>query len=301
MLAISTTWKYNPHTILKGFLAEVKDLGLGAIEVGYDFTSDRLDELASLLGDFGIKVTSVHNFCPLPSENFSRRFYTDYYRLSSLNEDERSLAVIATKKTVETAARLNARVVIIHAGVVEIDRGYTKNILAMYRDGKIGTEEYENVKEELLRLRELKKVAYVGAVIRSLEDIMVYAKERQIKIGLECRYYPEEIPNLPEAAYLLKMFSSRGLVYWHDVGHAQVQESLGICPQEAYLKQFSDYLYGFHIHDVRGLRDHMAPFTGDVDMLKIMKYMKSDTLKVIEAHSPASSQEIKDALIRLSG
>ncbi|MEI8350444.1 MAG: sugar phosphate isomerase/epimerase family protein [Candidatus Omnitrophota bacterium] len=300
MLAISTTWKYNPHTILKGFLAEIKDLGLDSIEVGYDFTPERLDELASLLANFAIKIASVHNFCPLSGENLFKRFYTDYYRLSSLNEDERSLAVLATKKTIDTALRLGARIVVIHAGVVEIDRSYTRNILSMYRDGKAGTKEYENAKEELLRVRDIKKVAYVGAVIRSLEEILAYAKMYQIKIGLECRYYPEEIPNLEEADYLLKMFSSGGLVYWHDMGHAQVQENLGFVSHLAYLERLSGYLYGFHVHDVQGLHDHMAPFTGMIDMDRIMAYMKPDTLRVIEAHPPASIQEIKNALVRLS-
>jgi len=301
MLAISTTWKYTPHTILKGFLAEIKGLGLEAIEIGYDFTSEKINALIPLLSDFNIQVSSVHNFCPLPEENIFKRFYTDYYRLSSLDETERAAAVRATKRTINTAAQLHARVVVIHAGVVEMDRAYTRDILALYRDGGAGTLRYEKLKEELIRIRDIKKTLYIAAVIRSLEEILTYAKARGIKIGLECRYYPEEIPNLAEAGYLLKLFSSQGLVYWHDMGHAQVQENLGFSSQGAYMEQLAEYLYGFHIHDVEGLRDHKAPFTGTIDTDAIMTYMKPDMLKVIEAHPPASAQEIREAITRLGG
>ena len=298
--AISTTWNCNYRANIKEMLSEIKATGFDAIEIGYNFTSQRLKELISLIDTLGIKVVSVHNFCPLPPEVVLNRFPTDCYRLSSLDERERKRAVDYTKKTIDTACLVSSQSVVIHAGTVELKKEYTKTLLRLYNQGKLGTEEYQEAKEKLLADRETKRAAYLASVVRSLEEILSYAYTAGVKIGLETRYYPNEIPNIQEAEYLLDLFKDKGLVYWHDVGHAEAKERLGLTDHDDYLKKFADCMFGIHLHDLKGIDDHRAPFSGDLDFSKIIPYMGDGLIKVIEAHPPATPLQIKDAIKRFS-
>ncbi|MCX5657216.1 MAG: TIM barrel protein [Candidatus Omnitrophica bacterium] len=300
--AISTSWKSDLCSDIKRMLSEIRDAGFSAIEVSYNLVPERLLELSRLIGEFDIRVLSVHNFCPMPQERIKGRIAPcDYYRLSSLDEAERLKAIEYTKRSVDTAKSLRAKVLVVHAGTVELDRVFTGKLLELCKEGKANSKEYQIFKEEFLRIREAKKVPYLENTVKSLGEIVSYAENSGIKVGLEVRYYPNEIPNIEEAGYLLELFSSQGLVYWHDVGHAEVNEKLGITKHIEYLRRFKGNTGGIHIHDLRGIKDHLAPFCGEFDFSKILPYLKDERLiKVIEAHPPASSDEIKTAMYKLT-
>lgn len=299
MFAISTAWNSNTHSDVKEMLSEIKEIGFNAIEVGFNFTAERLEELISLINVLGIKVVTIHNFCPVPSKRQFRRHISDYYRISSLDEDERKLAVEYTKRTIDTAQRLSAEAVIIHAGIVELNGNYVSALLRFYKEGRAGSKDYDELKQEFLKVREDKKDPYLDSATKSLEEILSYATKSRIKIGLENRYYPDEIPNCGEVEYFLKLFDNRGLFYWHDVGHAEANERLGIVPHLDFLKMFSDHMLGIHLHDIKGLEDHLAPFSGNFDFRKIAPYMKNGLIKVIEAHPKATPLQIKEGVVKL--
>ncbi|MFA5007859.1 MAG: TIM barrel protein [Candidatus Omnitrophota bacterium] len=297
MISISTTWNYFEDCDLKAMLSDIRQAGIRSIELGYNFTASRLQEITPLLYDFGIEVVSVHNFCPLPPQGALRRFFTNYYLLSSLAEKEREDAVKYTKQTIDTAAGLKAKVVVIHAGVIEFDAKYIKTLINLYKLGKIDSEEADNLRKEIIRIRDSKKQAYLDAVTKSLDEITDYATKADIKIGLENRYYPDEIPSNGEIALFLEKFNTRGLVYWHDVGHSLAQERLGMIKKNSLLESFGGYLFGLHLHGIKGLNDHRAPLSGDFDFSQISQYLaRADLLKVIEAHQPVSSNDIKEAI-----
>jgi sugar phosphate isomerase/epimerase len=297
MIAVSTTWNYSENCNLRQMLAEISGLGIKSIEIGYNFTARRLNELKAILPDFGINVVSVHNFCPLPPQNQFRRFFTNYYYLSSPDETERKNAVLYTKETIDTAARIGAKIIVIHAGTIEIDSKYIKQLINLYNQGKILTEDAQRFREDFLHIRTAKKGPYIDAVLKSLSELVRYAKNMNIKIGLENRYYPNEIPNIDEAALFLKEFNDNGLVYWHDAGHAIAQEHLGTIEKNSLLGNFGNYLFGFHLHGINGLHDHLAPIAGDFDFLQISTHLaRQDLLKVIEAHQPTTSSELIETM-----
>ncbi|MDD5585286.1 MAG: TIM barrel protein, partial [Candidatus Omnitrophica bacterium] len=232
-----------------------------------------------------------------PPQNIFHRFFTNYYYLSSLVENERKCAIKYTKQTIDTAVSLNAKIVVIHAGTIEMDIKPIKALIDLYNLGKIHSEEANDLREKISKLRKEKKEPYLYATGKSLDEITEYAFKRGIKIGLENRYYPNEIPSNEEAVFFLKELNGKGLVYWHDVGHAQAQERLGMIEKGSLLDSFSGYLYGFHLHGIKGLKDHISPLSGDFDFSQISTYLaRGNLLKVIEAHQPASSEELKEAL-----
>lgn len=295
MFSISTTWNSETTSSVEKILAGIKKAGFDTIEVGHNFSSKKLDELALLTKIIDIKVVSVHNYCPVPPRPKSKRHKTDYYRISSLDEEERQKAVEFTKGTIDTARRLKAGTIVIHAGTVELEPEYVDELMRLYREGKSSSEGCVELKDRFLKLRASKRGPHIDAAFKSMEEILKYAIGGNIKVGLETRYYPNEIPNYDEIGYFLKSFVNKGLYYWHDVGHAEVNERLGITSHDAFLTSYSKYMLGMHIHDLIGIDDHKIPFKGDFDFSKISKYLTDDLLKVIEAHSESALEDMDEA------
>jgi len=300
MLSISTSWNVRKKFEIKEMLTELKSTGLNTIEIGYHFKPDKLEEIISCLQPMGLTVSSVHNFCPCPDDAPSSRHISNYYRLSSVDEEERKKAVEWTKRSVDTAHRVGCGFVVIHAGTVEMGEMPYNILSKLFEEGRSGTEEFRQNREQYLKLRKQNCPPYVEAVKKSLEEVLSYARSRDIRIGLETRFYPNEIPNFEEVGYFLKLFADKGLVYWHDTGHAQANDRLGIKPHEDYFKSYADHLWGVHIHDCKGVEDHMAPFTGDIDFKKIFSLIPKRVNRIIEAHPPATIEQIKIAVKRLS-
>lgn len=300
MLAISTTWNYQPDRDMRQLLLEIKETGLNAVELGYKLTVSQLAQIVSLLKELNLNVSSVHNFCPLPNDHPSPRHPSNYYRLSALDEAERVLAVRWTQTAVDTALRVGAPVVVIHAGTVEMPDDLSEKLFKIYKISDQGAGAFEQVRERFMVQRKAARGPYMDAIIKSLADVLPYAQDRNIKIGLETRYYPTEIPNDEEIGELLARFHAQGLWYWHDVGHAEANDRLGIYDHQACLERYSKQLIGFHLHGVKILRDHHAPFEGDFDIKQIYPFIKKHHIKVIESHGSATLAQIRVAVREFS-
>ena len=200
------------------------------------------------------------------------------------------------KILVDTAARVKAKVVVIHAGTVDFEDNRAPRLFELYNDGQKDSKEFELERERILIMREEKREPYLQALRKSLSDVTSHAQEKDIQIGLETRYYPLEIPNFDEIGYFLNIFKSNGMGYWHDVGHAQVNSLLGITPHLDFLKTYKKQLIGVHLHDTKGTKDHHAPFEGEMDLNSYLSYFGKDVLRVIESKPYASVEAMKKAV-----
>lgn len=299
MIAISTAWNSRKYLNVKEVLQEIKGAGFVSIEISHHFTSERFEELIKWSNALAVKIVSIHNFCPLPSKPRSNRSTSDYYRLSSLDEDERTKAVEYTKKTIDTAKKFSVEAVVVHAGTVELRKDYGREMIELCKSGNGNSRAFSELQRKFITERENKKPQHLEAAAKSLEEILDYAFKAKVKIGLETRYYPEEIPNFEEIGYFLKLFGDKGLFYWHDVGHAEASERLGFTQHVRFLKEFSGRMIGMHIHDIIGFKDHLAPFTGELDYSKIAPYLTNDLIKVIEVNSQAMACDLEAALARI--
>ncbi len=300
MLSLSTAWNSQRQTDPRQLLNDIKQLGFEYVELGYNFPADRLEQLMSFLPKIPLKVSSVHNYCPCPDDGQPGRHVSNLHFLSALDPQEREKAIFWTKKSIDTADRIRAKVLVIHAGTIMLEGEPERNLIKLYQEGKTATEEFIHWREDFRQKRKQKAEPYLMAIEESFKEILPYAAEKAIKIGLETRYYPHEIPNVDEVEFFLQRFASQGLVYWHDNGHAEVNERLGLAKHLDYLNRYSGHLYGMHIHGVRGLRDHLAPFAGDFDLDRIMPFIRRAAIKVIESHESATPEELRDAIKKLS-
>jgi len=114
---------------------------------------------------------------------------------------------------------------------------------------------------------------YIEAVRRSLDSLAVTAEKHGVRIGLESRRYPHEIPNLEEAAALLAEHDPTVVGFWYDMGHCRVTANLGFASESDWLTTLGDRILGVHMHDVVGLRDHLLPGMGEIDFIAKTPYI----------------------------
>jgi sugar phosphate isomerase/epimerase len=296
MLSLSTSWNSHRHTTGRGIIDEIKGIGFDTVELNFALTQSVVEEILSLKDSGEIKISSVHNICPLPPEITPERASPDYYSLSSSDETERRLAVKAAENTLIYAKRLGAKAVVLHAGRVDM-KDRTRDLASM-RDEP---GRFESLRAEMVRQRLELGGAYLENVIRSLDELVPFAHGLGVAIGVENRYYHREIPVMEELETLFEHFKPGDLYYWHDVGHAEVFERLGLANHKELLKRFSGRLLGMHLHDIIGpITDHRAPGKGTFDFSIVKPYIKPETILVIEVHEPATSQDVRQGADHLA-
>ena len=299
MLSISTSWNSSLETNWEEWLTQIKSVGLNAIELSYTLNRHQLETIKKLIKPMGIKVSSIHSFCPIPDDEPSDRHVSNYYRLSSLNDHERMQAAKWTKVCIDTAKEVGAGVVVIHAGTLEWEDDPSRQLIKMFKQGEQNTTEFDQIRRDFIKQRLEKRTPYLSALEISLLDVVRYAQRNNIKIGLETRYYPIEIPNFDEVGFFLDKFEAYGMHYWHDVGHAELNDQLGLSSHIGFLERYQSRMIGIHLHGIRETRDHLAPFDGDMKLEKVFPYIKKDFIKVIESRY-ASVDQIKFAIEKLS-
>ncbi len=300
MFSLSTSWNWAQHKNGRDLIEEISNLGFQSLELGASLSESIIDDLIKTGRRNSLKITSVHNFCPVPREYDARGFLPDTFSLSSPDEPERKKAVDLTLNSMELAKRVHARALIIHAGRVEIP-SRTKDLIKMYKQGEKDKPAYKKLLSDIKAAREQKKSPYISAIKRSLAQLIKRAGALDLMLCVENRYYWREIPSITEIGEFIEEFSgSKNFGYWHDVGHAQVNENLGLEKHSAFLEKYHQHMVGMHIHDIDGSQDHLAPGTGVFDFTLLKPYLKKNTIKVLEIHQPATAAQVKAAVSYLN-
>jgi len=270
-------------------LREVRDLGFEYAELSHGTRISLIPGIFDAVSAGEIKISTLHNFCPLPmGVNHSA---PNLYQFTAESDRERESAVKHTLKTLEFATRVKAPLVVLHLGSIEM-KDYSGKLKEMVERGEKGSSKYEKLASELVEKREAKKSKFIERLYASLRKVIPEAEARGIKLGCENREAVEELPIEDDFALLFRELSSPVMTYWHDTGHAQIKENLGFIQHAQHLQTYSERLSGFHIHDVQPpARDHCAPGSGSVDFAALKPMVKPQHLKVFE-FSPAMPVEV---------
>ena len=290
-ISLSTAWNASGYHNGREIIQEIKNLGFSEIELSFNLTRKIVEDILAAVQNKEIRVNSLHNYCPIPEGLERKEALPDCYSLASTNEKERAQALKYTKVTIDTASRLNARAVVLHCGRVEIP-DHTRELISFYNNVEMTCPKAKRLIGNIQKERARKAPAYINAALKSLEELSSYAAELKINLGVENRFYFREIPSFTETGKILEHFKGSNVYYWHDTGHAQLWENLGLLKHKEYLDNYSQYLLGVHLHDILGAYDHKAPLTGNFDFRLLLPYLKKDTIKTLEPHYPASSAEI---------
>jgi sugar phosphate isomerase/epimerase len=294
MYSFSTCWNSHRHTDGRAMLREIRDLGFACAELSHGTRISLLPGILEAVEAGEIRISSLHNFCPLPiGVNQSA---PNLYRLSAERPAERDSALRYTRKTLDLAARLHAPVVVLHYGGIDM-KDYTHKLLDLIEQGEKDSPKYRKLCDEVARKRDALKNPHIERANEALRQLAAEAEKLGIKLGIENREALEELPLEADYGMLFKQLASPALVYWHDTGHAQIKENLGFIQHAFHLGAQRDHLFGFHIHDVQFPgRDHCAPGTGTVDFVALKPFVKPAHIKVFEFHPMLTPQEVQQGV-----
>ena len=271
-------------------LNEIRELGFEYAELSHGIRLSLVDGIQKAVQAGEIKICSLHNFCPLPVGVTGPA--PDYYRPSARRETERELAVRHTLRTLDFAASVGARAVVLHLGNIEMRR-YTEKLLQLFATGRVATPKFARLRAKALEVRAGKQQKHFDQLLRSLDVIIPRARELKLKLGFETRIGLEEIPSETEVGELIRRYGAETVAYWHDVGHAQVKENFGLASHEQLLQEYRGCTAGMHLQDFAPPAfDHQPPGCGTVDFSRLTPFVTDDMICAWEIHSPWPGEKI---------
>ena len=280
-------------------LREIRDLGFEYAELSHGIRISLLPGIIEAVDAGEVSISTLHNFCPLPIG--VNQANPNLFKFSSLDSRERENAWRYSLKTIETAQRLKARLVVLHLGCIEM-KDYTDKLIEMVGAGQQQTPKYEKLCAEAMEKREQKKGRHLQFAGEMLTRLTAEAEARGILLGIENREALEEIPLESDFTLFFREYQSSNLCYWHDTGHAQIKENLGFIRHAMHLGSLADRLTGFHIHDVQFPgRDHCPPGTGMIDFAALKPWVKPEHIKVFELSPGVAVEDLKRGVEHLEG
>ena len=275
-VSLSAMWITDRYDEIDHFLSYTNKWGFTHIETTSSMPSQTLDKIARS----SIPLSSLHSPCPhaisstgVPAKDLS---------LSSNREPERREAVYYAKKTIELASSTGAKAVVIHLGEIPLDITLQDKMYSLCEEGNVNSTKYKHIKDQLITSRVSEATQYVNAAEQSLKELSKYGVQHNVLVGIETRYHFHEIPDINEMERFLQEVKENMVGYWHDTGHAEIQQKLGLTSHKEWLSRFKDRLIGTHIHDVIGITDHYCPGMGTIEWDMVAGLLPQQSIKVCE-------------------
>jgi sugar phosphate isomerase/epimerase len=283
-------WAIENYPDLNDFFIVARQLGFQNIELNHQVNSSMLSKVRL----DHIHFSSVHEPCPA---DISTKVLVDRdWLISSTHESSRIQGVEIVKRSIKLARELGAPTVVIHCGTIPTNMNYESKLRVLFENGHEKSGEYITIKSQIMQLRTELVGPQLNAVKKSLHELLEYAEQFKVKLGLENRYHYLDIPSIEEMDELLRMADSSQLGFIYDVGHAQALDRLGFYPHEDWLKRYSSRMLGSHLHDVIGLTDHYAPGLGEIDFAKIASFLPEDAFRTFELLPGNTLAQIRNGL-----
>jgi sugar phosphate isomerase/epimerase len=287
---LSTCWNGGRHSRAADLVDDHLRLGFRRLEAYSLHTPTQLAELGTACREHGVEITSLHAPCPIAvNDQGYRARWGDW--LASTNQTDRTFAVETVKRTIDAAAELGARGIIIHLGTTGAPSRHHALVAATNGDGRNGPAHLQ-LKEQSIRERAASQQPHLEAALLSIRALGEHAEGTPVRLGVEVRDQYQEIPSLEEMGTVLDACEGLPVGYWHDAGHGAKLEYFGFVEHEEYLRRYGDRMIGMHVHDTQLARDHRAPGQGTTDFAMLAKYVKPDTILTLELHADVLAEHI---------
>lgn len=285
-------------------LKEVADLGFSRIELSHGIRISLVPGIIKGAEAGLIKVGSIHNFCPLPMGVFQAS--PNFFQPSSPDAKERDQWVRQTKRSIDFGAQVGASVMVCHLGSVRYLWMLPDKPLIAYRKAHpemvpAKDQAYQALVEKALKRLRSKMPPFWQNTKDSIQAVVEYAAEKKINLGFENRERFEELPmDADFPGYLWEMARPLPVGYWHDSGHADLKEKMGVINHRRQLEENASRLLGFHLHDVgTDGKDHSAIGTGTIDFAMVASFFRPEHLFVIELSPRVPVEDVVESKLRV--
>jgi sugar phosphate isomerase/epimerase len=286
-IGLSTSWN-GPGSNPAQLLEQHRGLGFRRLEAYAHFTLDALRALAAAAAERGMHIGSLHGPCPVapaPSGDW----------LASTNPSDSSHAVDAHRRTIDAAAEVGARAIVVHLGNSGVASRQGSIFDTIGRYGRLSPE-HLRLRDSAWQERESAKGPHLEAALKNIRTLGEHAVGTGVRVGVECRDGYHEIPSLDEFAQVLSTCGGLPVGYWHDAGHGAKLDYLGFLEHEEFLRRYGAQIVGMHIHDTHNGRDHLAPGKGSTDFSMLARYLRPETIRTLELNRSVIASDISAAL-----
>jgi sugar phosphate isomerase/epimerase len=277
-------------------LCELAELGFKYVELSHGVRLTLVPGILKGVEEGVIKVSSLHNFCPLPVGVMGAA--PNLYEPSAPSRKERVLWFYNTLKTMDFANRVGCDRIVLHSGRAHFLWGDPESAFEKAFDASAGdpaNEALTSVRKRGLAKLNRKKKGFMKRLDESYRLVAEKARESGVLLGVENREAFCELPlddDMETFLESLKELESFG--YWHDAGHAQLKERMGLLDHRKHLEKLRPYTIGFHLHDVsESNRDHLVPGTGVIDWSILADLVQQDDTVILELSPRLKSDEIR--------
>jgi len=286
-IGLSTSWN-GPGSNPEQLLEQHRALGFRRLEAYAHFTLDGLRALAAAAAQRDMHIGSLHGPCPVaPAPTW------DW--LASTSAAESSRAVDAHRRTIDAAAEVGAKAIVVHLGNTGVASRQSAIFDTISRYGRLSVE-HLRLRDSAWQERESAKGPYLDVALNNIRTLGEYAQSTGVRLGVECRDGYHEIPSLDEFAQVLSACDGLPVGYWHDAGHGAKLDYLGFLDHEEFLRRYGTHIVGMHIHDTDKGYDHLAPGKGSTDFAMLGRYLQPDTIRTLELRRTVAASDISGAL-----
>ena len=285
-------------------LHEIAELGFTHAELSHGIRIVLVPGILKAVEEGVIKISSTHNFCPLPAG--VTQAAPNLFEPSQEETREHEQWLRHTKRSLDFAAQVKSRVLVLHLGSVKfwlLPPGRKIHAhLRKHPEITVSTDaKYQAVLRKACERLRGRMGPFWKQVQKSLGEISAYAKERGVALGCENREKFEELPLDDDFPLLFEALGADSPCgYWHDTGHADIKQGMGLLDQRAHLEKNANRLLGFHLHDVSaGGKDHQAIGSGRIDFDMVSGFWRPEHLLTLELSPRVSIEEVAASKARI--
>lgn len=289
IFSLTTRWNARRHETGESMIEEILNLGFDHVELGFDLTPNLVPGVRNRVATGQVKVDSLHAYCPLPPVPFPS---PEPFTLAASDPTIRANALHYLENTIRFAGEIGARVVVAHAGNVEM-KMLSPHLVELTAAGRQFDEDYEKARMQLILAREKAITAQLPHLYAGVERLLPLLEANRITLAFEILPTWEAIPTEVEMEQLLSHFNSKWLRCWLDLGHGQIRENLGLTSHARWAKRLRPWIAGMHIHDVRHpATDHLMPPAGSTKFELFKEIVRDDIIRVLEPSPSVAAEDI---------
>ena len=278
-------------------LREMADLGFDQVELSHGVRIVLIPGILKAVEEGVIKVGSTHNFCPLPIGVVQAA--PNLFEPSATDHKEHEQWVRHTKRSIDFAAQVRARVVVCHLGSVSFFWSSPERKLKKYlRDkpgaGRDGDPKYAALVGKALEKLRKRMKPFWAQTRASVLEVFDYAAVQGVKLGFENREKFEELPlDADYADFVAGLPEGSPAGYWHDTGHADIKQTMGLLDHRVHLTKNAPRLIGFHLHDVSASgQDHQPIGSGQIDFKMVSEFWRPGQELVLELSPRVKPEDV---------